>query len=371
MQRSVLFILTSLGGGGAEKVFIDLLRNFDYNKYKITVLLVYGAGVHLSNIPKEVELISLFNRPQKQLDISVELYLRPIYHELLKYKTKKVIGNRCFDVIVSYTEGFPVLLHSFIENKKSKRVAWVHTDMNVKHWCWWHFRSLKQETELYRKMDDIVVVSKKAKDGFIQLFGLKDNLSVIYNIIDKDNIIIKSKSEKIIKRKFTICHVGRLNPVKRQERIIHVANELKQRGYDFEVWILGEGQCEKELKALVSKLDLFNTVKFLGYKNNPYPYIASSDIFILTSDTEGYPTVVCESLCLGVPVVSTNITGSNEILEDGYGILTSFDIAEITDRIEELMNNPKLYDYYANMAIKKSMQFNTDNVIKQIMKVLD
>jgi len=370
MKKSILFILTSLGGGGAEKVFIDLLRNFDYSQYQITLLLVYGAGVHLNNVPKGVEILSIFHRKQHQLDISTELYLRSIYHKLLKYKVSKLFKNRYFDTVISYTEGFPLLIQSFLPFSPKKRIAWVHIDLATSHWCWWHFLSKQQEELLYRKMDEIVFVSKKAKEQFSVFFGITKRLKVIYNVIDRDEIIRLSKLENIGKSKFTIINIGRLHPQKRQDRIIKIAKILKNRNIDFEIRILGTGQLENQLKVMAQDKGVDDVVKFLGFKDNPYPYIAASDCFLLTSDTEGYPTVVCEALCLGIPVISTNITGSDELLGDGTGILTSFDEKEIADKIELLVNNRDLYQQFVDSSNRKACQFNPREVLNNVYDII-
>lgn len=365
-MKRILFILISLTGGGAEKVFIDMLRNFNYKKYKVTLLLMYGDGLYISKIPKEVELIVLFNHPQRKRDIRFAYLFRNVFQRWLKYNFNKKINGKDFDVVISYTEGFPVLMQSFIKGENIKRIAWTHIDMESSHWCWWHFKSKKQEKTIYEGINEIVFVSENAKEKFSNAFDIKKNLRVIYNVIERDAIVEKSKLESVRHEKFTICNVGRLNPQKRQERVIQVASELQRRGYDFEVWILGIGHREKELKELVAHYNLEEHVKFLGFKENPYPYIAASDLFLLTSDAEGYPTVVCESLCLGVPVVSTKVTGTDELLGDGTGILTSFDIHEITDRVEEIIISPELHHNYVEMSLRKSMKFNPKDVIKQI-----
>ena len=111
-------------------------------------------------------------------------------------------------------------------------------------------------------------------------------------------------------------------------------------------------------------------VKFLGYQANPYPYIKVSDIFVLTSDTEGYPTVVCEALCLGKPVISTNITGSDELLANGIGILTGFEPDAIAEQIGRLIQSRELCSHYAHLAAQRGQQFQPQDVMAQIYSLL-
>lgn len=371
-RKEILFILNSLEAGGAEKVFIDLLKHFDYKKYNVTLLLIYKCGHHLSNVPQEVNVVSLFDRPKLRIENYVAYYLKAAYHKILHYQFCKKIGDMHFDAVISYTEGYPVLLQSFIKDSTCNRIAWVHCDLNSFHWCAHHFKSKAQEVEIYKRMNHIICVSNDAKNGFYRFLESHRPIEVIYNVIDRVNIMLRAKqSISVHRRKFTICHIGRLIPVKRQERIVYLASELKRRGYDLDIWILGSGPRESELKALTARLNLTDVVHFLGFQSNPYPYLAASDVFVLTSDTEGYPTVICEAICLGIPVLSTNISGATEILNDGSGILTSFDISNIADSVEELITQPETYQYYVARAIEKSKQYNPQIIISQIEDLIE
>lgn len=370
-MKNILFIIGSLGGGGAEKVLVDLLKRFDYSKYNVTLILLYGSGIHEASVPAQVEVIRLFERKQTKFDIRMFLFFNSLYKIYLQHKLKGAIADNNYDVVISFMEGHALLLHSFISERFKRNITWVHTDMNQFGWSQYIFGSRDKERKCYAKMDEIVFVSRGALEGFKKKFNINEGLRVIYNIIDQENVIVKSDEYLVEHKKFTICHVGRLNPVKRQERIIDVAHELRHRGLDFEVWIVGDGQCGEKLKNLVNEKNLQENVKFMGFQSNPYPYIKNADIFLLTSEAEGYPIVICESLTLGVPVISTDVSGPKEILCDGSGILTSFDINEIADRIEEFMKCPAKLNEYREISLKKSHEFNSAKTICEIEQIIE
>jgi glycosyltransferase involved in cell wall biosynthesis len=112
-------------------------------------------------------------------------------------------------------------------------------------------------------------------------------------------------------------------------------------------------------------------VKFLGFQTNPYSYLKASDMFLLTSDTEGYPLVVCEAMCLGKPIVSTNITGPDELLANGVGVLTSFEVSDIADRVQQLAADADLRAHYGEASRAEALcRFDVEAVMQQIYQIL-
>ena len=368
-QKKILIIQESAKGGGAEKVLIDMLRYFDRTLYDVTLLLINAYGIHLSDISNEVKCIYVNKH-------SPNLLLRGVNHFsllrdiLLKYKIKKLIKGQQYDTIISFMEGPATKVHSFITDHAIKNISWVHVNLLVNHWSAFVYRNHLEEQAVYKKMDSIVLVSQGVKHAFSKLFGITENLRVIYNVIDFQTINQKATEFIPIKNKFTICNIGRLTEQKRHDRLIAVAKILKEKGIEFEIWILGEGKLESQLRNQVNMLNVADVVKFLGYQTNPYPYIKASDIFVLTSDTEGYPTVVCEALCLGKPVISTNITGADELLANGVGILTGFDPYDIAEQISKLVLSKDLYSHYADLATRRGLQFCPQDVMNQIYSLL-
>lgn len=362
--------MESMCGGGAEKVLTNLLHNFDSSKYHLTLLLLNASGPHLSNIPDYVEIISL-NRENSFIVRYGLLYKRHFRKRLWIYQLTRALGDQRFDTIVSFMEGPAALLHSILFNRADKHISWVHTNLMTNHWTKTFYASLEDEKNIYSHMDDIVFVSSGAKNAFQQMFGIMGRLHVIPNIIDRDHILKKANGETSITHEcFTICNIGRLTEQKRQDRLIEVAAELKQRGLNFTLWILGAGKLEQKLKQLSRTLEVDDKVVFFGFKSNPYPYLKAADVFLLTSDTEGYPTVICEALCLAKPIVSTNITGADELLADEVGILTSKDVTDIADNVENLIRNPERLTQYANRSHKKSLQFDSKAVISKIEELI-
>lgn len=377
MKKRILFIMPDLPSGGAEKVLVDILRNFDYSLYDVTLLLKYRQGVYLIDIPTQVRLKSMFGpsniwieRWHRLLGIlrCYHLY-HSIVHKLVLLLTLR--GMR-FDTIVSFMEGEAVRLHSYIMNKAKKNVSWVHIDLKTKHWSKVFFRNDKHERTCYEKMDRIVFVSKDAKDKFLELYDIdKTRCIVQYNLIDAKAIRELALSKKIKKDKLTVCMVGRLNPQKRYDRALRVVKRLKDDGLDFTLWILGEGGLEGELRAMIGELGIESHVQLKGFVKPAYAYMKAADIYWNTSEAEGYPLVVCEALCLGLPVVATDICGSNEILAAGeYGVLTEEDDDAIYKGLKRMLDSEDMRKLYAAKALEGANTFDVQMVMNDIYNIL-
>lgn len=368
-RKKILFIQESLTGGGAEKVFVDLMRRLDRDKYCVTVLLLYGGGVHVASLPEDLELITLYER--RSLLHKVRNHFIFTRDRMLKAAALKALKGLRFDTVISFLEGPAMKVHSMVRELGDRHLTWVHTDMRANRWTNYMFRDHEEERSMYAAMDAILFVSRGALDSFAEEYDVdRRKLAVIPNIVDRDAILENAAKFDAEKSRFTIVNVGRLASEKRQDRLIDVARILRDRGLDFEVWIVGTGPLEERLKRHVASLGLEDRVRLMGFCSNPYPYMKAADLFLLTSDAEGFSLVVCEALSLGLPVVSTCVTGVRERLSGGAGVLTSFEPEDIADKVYALATDPEALAGYAACALEKGREFNPDEVLNKIYSLI-
>ena len=229
---------------------------------------------------------------------------------------KKFIKDK-YDTEIAFLEGMSSIYLSKTECKN--KIAWVHIDLE-KH----RLMTKEKEREMYKNYNKIVCVSNQSKSAFEKLYPEFSNRTVVvYNPIDREEIIEKSY-EKIEKfkdgNKVTFIAIGRLHEQKGFDILLKAHKLLQDEKIESSLVILGEGDEEENLKKYILENDLEKSVKLLGFKENPYPYLKQSDIFISSSRYEGYPLVLCEAICLGKPIIATRCTGAKEILENGkYG----------------------------------------------------
>jgi FkbM family methyltransferase len=194
-----------------------------------------------------------------------------------------------------------------------------------------------EESDLVVSCSDSV---KESLNGNVH----KDNVHTIYNFIRSQQIL--ELAEQPIKSPFTnekslkLCIAGTLSEGKGQKYAIEAVSELKKAGMNIELILIGSSydNHKKHLQALVTKLNLNENVKFLGFQDNPYPFIRASDATIVTSQCEAFGRVTAESMILGTPVIGSNTGGTAELLTDKEtGLLfNSGDAESLKNAIEEL-----------------------------------
>ncbi len=370
-RKKILFIHESLDGGGAEKVFVDMLARFDRRSYDITLLLLFGGGTHTQSLPEDIRVITLWTGKHRGLRW-LRWHFLATRDVMLRQAVCRALEGKYFDTIASFLEGPALKAHSFVLDCAKRNVTWVHANLETNHWSSYMFADTDSEAAVYRKMDAIAFVSEGARDAFKRQFGISEKLHIVHNIIDTP--VIRQKAAEPLDeasgKRPVIINVGRLEVQKRQDRLLHVVSILKQRGLDFEVWLLGTGRLEKDLKSLALRLGVSDRVRFLGFQSNPYKFMRAATLFLLTSDTEGRPTVVCEALSVGLPVVSTRVTGAEELLGGGIGVLTGLEPEEIAAAVEPLLGDYAVLARMRDNALHRASEFDPEAVLSQIYSLI-
>ena len=154
------------------------------------------------------------------------------------------------------------------------------------------------------------------------------------------------------------------------DRLIEAVAKLKNT-FDFEVWIIGEGNDRQQLEELIKKHGITN-IKLMGYKENPFPYVKLADMFLCTSRHEGYSTVISEAIILGKAILTTDCSGMDEMLDDGkYGIIVENSIEGIQLGIKQVLENPQIQKEYSTLAQERSSFFSLEKNIKKYEQTID
>lgn len=277
-----------------------------------------------------------------------------------------------YDVEIAFFRGASIKILSGSTNKKSKKLAWVHSDFTRCTGIFDWFISEKQTINAYKQFDKIICVSEYAKNKFIERMGINKNVIVRYNV-NLCNEIIEKSNEKIdeIKNsiKFTICTVGHLGEAKGYDRLLEVHKMLIDEKLYHNLVIVGSGTSEEE-KVLVDYINenkLNKTVYLMGQQENPYKYIANADLFVCSSRWEGFSTVISEATILKTPIVTTRVSGVDELfLDNEYGLITENNTESLYEGLKSILIDKDLYNYYKDKIIERSQFFNTELAVKSI-----
>ena len=357
-SRRILFIIDSLGVGGAEKSLLSLLSLLDKQRYQLCIWILHRGGQLEQFIPDGVEVM-------KQPSYSIiDKVFNSISHYLyaIVYRFQSLVGIkrhlsetlwRCsgwamkvpkgeFDVVVAYQQGIPTyLLHKV---NARKRIAWDNVNMKNAGYDM-HFNEY-----FYVEIDKIVTVSQELLTLMLNAYpSLKDKLVCVYDILSpllihqqamKDVDVIRDKKGITI-----LATVGRLVPQKQMALAVEAAYRLRLKGLFFRWYIIGEGSERLKLQNLIQQYKLEDEVILTGMLTNPYPYMANCDIYVQTSAFEGYGLTIAEAKILGKPIVSTN-----------------FDV--VHDQLEHEVNG-LIADMNAESVAECIFRLATDNVLRQ------
>lgn len=379
MKKKILFTIWTLtGGGGAERILANIVNNLSENKYSIDILEYVYLGVRDEEIRPEVKILPFIidnSKKERKKYIKNNIIDKIVW--LFPYFIRRLRVKEDYDIEIA----FNYLISSFLISPNTLSYCWVHTSiedidytkMNGVKRLKTKFRYKLQERS-FRKFKNIVAISNKTEESIKKLYPqFSDKVIKIYNGYDIDYIIKKSLEPiSFEKSKFTIISIGRLQEQKNFSHLIDVGKIISDKGYDFEMIILGAGEEKDKLEELISSYGLQQKVKLLGYINNPYPYIKAADIYCMTSIAEGFPTVIVEAMSLGCPFISTSVAGVDELSSDKKcGIVVDYNKETMANSIIEIIENREIITSMAENCCRKAKEYSLNKQIRIIEKFLD
>lgn len=327
--KSILFLVNSLGGGGAERVCANLAAEYSRMGYRI-------------------DFITLYDRPSYKLDFNYGhlcLHISEGANQIKRFcqivrAVQKVnewiedreVQNGAYSLISSHLQMSQLLTRVC---SISKRAIYV---MHGAQWPYDPHRSPIYKIYLHAVYGraSISCVSQGLKSELVNDYGFNpDSVSVVYNPIPTPKVD-ESFNPGIDGQYF--CIVGRLNRLKRVDRAIEIMNDPSMER--FKLVVIGDGELRQQLENQVDKLRLGDRVFFVGHQSDPYSWMYRSSGLISTSDSEAFPCTPVEALLLNVPVVLSDCKfGPNEILTNGlsrYLIRQIDDLAAYREALHEI-----------------------------------
>lgn len=379
MKKKILIRIGSLRHGGAEKVLINFLKNLPEDKYEVDLLINLYTGMYIKEVPSWVKLHYLLkgemittNRPH---EIPVKAF-RVLYQKMfllfpsLLYKF--VLKNKKYDVEIAAIHGmYKELLSS--PQKDSKKIIWIQNDIfNLKEYTPDIIR------QLFR-FDRILVISNKLKEEMQKLAHHekeKEAVVKIFNPIDRQDTLQKADVPitdfPFSKDLPTFITIGTVYPQKGYDRLLDVHRKLMDEGLKHQIIIIGDGFDFENIQAKLNQLGLQETVKMLGFRSNPYPYLKQSDFYIMSSRHEGFPTIIAEALILNKPVVSTDVSGIKDLLQDGkLGLITPNSEDGIYEGMKKILTDHELAGQYEKEIAHTDLPFVLEKSVAHLQEIID
>ncbi len=377
-RKKILITLPSIRYGGQEKVAISTAKLLS-KYYDVTILVFYRSDKEMDsdNIP----VVSCGEENAK----GFKLFRRIRIMRRLK-KQQRYYASISFSPSAN--------LINVITRDKARTFTSIRG-----------YRSLSSQSGklkfLMRRADNVICVSEGIAAKAREYYKMpNEQVSVLYNPYNFETIkqLGKEPVDDYDFQGFTLCNVSHLNEVKGLEHLLRAVMLIRRGIPDIRLLLVGDGVMRAPLEKLAETLGLGDCVTFIGYRENPYKYVAKSDLYVLTSENEGFPNSLVEAMFFG-PVVSVNCkTGPSEILADDsdvlpdnsyqvckYGVLAppvqktrNYATGAIEPEEEELAravvalyNDKNLYAQLKEAAYNRAHQFGEDIYLDSLMKLIE
>ncbi|CAA6821753.1 MAG: Transferase [uncultured Sulfurovum sp.] len=309
--KRLVGLIHALDVGGAERMMVTILNYFVSEGLEVHLIIFDNRGA----LKKELNPEVIVN------DLSSPSVMKGMPKCLKRLKSIKP------DIIFTGIGHLNIALAPFVPIMKYflPQSRWLARETNIV--------SLQNQTSKYPKLFDwlykktynnydvIIAQSEDMKDDLGNNYGVLEKVEVINNPIDHERVSRLANVEKsqdgfsFDKNKINLLTVAGLREEKRHDLMLETLTYLPEQ---YHLTIVGSGEQEEALKELTKKLKLEEHVSFEGRKLNPYTYMKEADLFLLTSEREGFPNVLLEANSLGLPIIAFACMGGiKEIISEG------------------------------------------------------
>lgn len=325
---NILYVITGLGIGGAEMVTVNIANEMCKRGHRVSIFYLAGTNMVSHLIDDDVTVIG--GGMKKTPFIMIKRLFEA--NRYIKNFRPQVIHSHMYHANI-----FSRLLHLF-----NRSFLLITTE---------HNKNIEGKIRmLFYRLTDILAdintnVSKEATDYFVEQKAFsKDKSFTVYNGIHlnkfkKDILAGNAIREQygILKNDFLFLNVGRLTEAKNQECLIHAFSKLSTKYDTVKLMIVGDGHLKKQLKKLISDLNLTERILLVGTQTNISDFYSAADCFVLSSSWEGLPMAIIEAKSASLPVVTT--TAGQEIVDEEYVVPVN-DSDLLMEKMEMLLLMP-------------------------------
>jgi len=359
-RKRLLFVSTSLGEGGAEKLAALLLQYLSRDKFE-PILAVFRERFDYY-MPEDVPVICFHKKGTYDLP-------------WLIWQLARVYEKEKPNTVVSFDVNLTPIIAKKLARTKPRLLLSVQnqTSIRVRQDFLSHIKSSWAIPHLYPEADRIICCSRGVADDLVTQFRIPhQKIRVVYNPVDIEYVLSLAEEEVnhphfASKEMPVIIAMGRLAVQKGYPYLLTAFAQVVSK-FPCRLVILGEGKERDSLAKLVRRLGIERQVDFLGFQKNPFKYLAHSDIFVLSSLWEGFALVILEAMTCGIPVISTRCpSGPDEIITDGVnGLLVPVaDEKALAEAMLRLLEDKELSAKLAQAGRKRVEDFAVERFLKE------
>ncbi len=312
-RKKILFVLPSMAGGGAERVFLHIINHLDRNRYEPFLALGAKHGEFLNKLNPDIEIFAM---KAERARYAILALVRIVY----RLRPQIVCSTLGMNFATSLAKPLMPPKTRVVLREGNSPTAFL-TDVA---------RQSPARAKVYRKAyqfiygfaDSIICQSDFMRDDLKRNLQISEKkLHRIYNPVDFEQIdylSAKPTTDFFNHSDVRLITVGRLAHQKAYDILLKAFAVVRQTNPRATLSFLGEGEEANSLEKLARSLQLNGSVNFSGFQSNPYPYMKEADIFVLSSRYEGFSNVLVESLACGTPVVTTDCpSAAREVIKEG------------------------------------------------------
>jgi len=375
-MKKILIVNDNMHMGGIQKSLVNFLKA-NHENFEITLLLLFKSGELISEIPRDVNVISsskfvsvlgAYKSDLKNnflgyfwkgfLVTITKLFSKKIAFKLAGLFQKTIKG---FDVAISFSH--PSKCHDlkscsaeFVLSKTSakEKICFLHGDYK-------NDSNQSEYTDLiYRSFDKIACCSDSVKKHFLDVLPeLKDKAYTVRNFFDLSLCQLDKSDNYIYDENYiNIVTVARLSPEKGIERAIQAIRESKRQ--DIRYYIVGSGPSQSKIEEMIANYSMSDSVFLLGETDRPEKYIKNADYLLVPSFHEAAPMVFDEAKLLGVNIITTDTTSAVEMVGNDGGIVCENSMEGLKETFISL----------TKCTLSKNDVFNNDMQYKQLSEMI-
>ena len=349
----LFFFCPSLAAGGLERVLSVLSKPMAEHYDEVTYITWHNKPVFYE-IDNRVKIVSV------EKECRSDSFLK-----MILWFNKYVLSNKP-DLLISFSTPFNMIALTALAGSGIKVVVAERNDPAHFRWGWF----AKQIRDLlYRTADGILVQTETCKNHLGNRLAKKVNIIPNPILMDTKYIGCALNSEK----ERTIVTVSRLVPQKRLDLLIKTFYQFHASRPEYRLVIYGDGDKRDELQMLINDCHLEKSVSMPGAVGDVWEKIKRAVIFVMTSEYEGMSNALLEAICLGLPCISTKVSGAIEVIKDGEnGLLIDVnDEKELLEAMEMLAENSSLRVKIGKNAIAVFEKYGVENIIRQWCEYVD
>jgi len=351
MNRRIVFVIGSMGRGGAERVISILANTYAREDWKVSIITLLDNKNDYP-LDKSIELISFANKKRSRV-LQIPKWI---------FGIRRYISKSRPDVVVSFVARINILTLVACIGLRRKIVVSERNDPKADG------RSLfvRIATDLlYPLADKIVFQTRWAQSCFSN--RIQKRSTIIPNPVQVTTYALPQDQ-----RNKKIVAVGRLSKQKNHELLIKAFKRVHEIYPEYKLFIYGEGDLREYLEKLIEDMKLSEAVFLPGNVPDIHEQIADAEMFVLSSNYEGLSNALLEAMMMGLPCISTNCAGSNEIIENGRNgvLITIGSKTELVRKIKALIREPALREELALRAKEGIIDYSVDAIINEWRQTL-